>query len=66
MSTDLPESVTHPLIQEANKGLADFEKLLEDARDVLFNLSQDITNNVPDSQAKQDTIFRINLLRNKL
>ena len=58
--------MTHPLIQEANKGLADFEKLLEDARDVLFNLSQDITNNVPPSTIKTITIERIEQIRRKL
>ena len=58
--------MTHPLIQEANKGLADFEKLLEDARDVLFDLAQDITNNVPHSFDRAVILGRINNIRKKL
>ena len=58
--------MTHPLIQEANKGLADFEKLLEDARDVLFNLAQDIHDTVPACPEKRSTIERIMKIRSKL
>lgn len=64
MSTDRPE--THPLIQAAKQGLNDFEKLLEDARDVLFNLAQDIHDTVPACLEKRPTIERIMKLRSKL
>lgn len=58
--------MTHPLLEAANAELTKFEAMLEDARDVLFNLAQDITNNVPPSTIKTITIERIEQIRSKL
>lgn len=58
--------MTHPLLETANRELTKFEAMLNDARDVLFNLSQDITNNVPASAAKDEAIQRIHSLRKRL
>lgn len=58
--------MTHPLLTTANAGLTQFEAMLNDARDVLFNLAQDITNNVPASAAKDAAIQRIHSLRKRL
>ena len=58
--------MTHPLLTTANEKLTEFEAALADARDVLFNLAEDITNNVPACPEKRPTVERIMKLRSKL
>jgi hypothetical protein len=58
--------MTHSLLHIANDGLDSFEKLIEDARDVLFNMADDIRAQVPDGPARQATIARIEKMRRKL
>ena len=58
--------MTHPLLTTANEKLTEFEAMLADARDVLFNLAEDITNNVPAQGGKAQTIERILNLRRRL
>ena len=58
--------MTNELLVGANEALTDLEKLFLDARDVLFNLADDIRAQVPDCMGKTVTLDRINKLRSKL
>jgi hypothetical protein len=55
-----------PILEEARKGLDDFEQLLKDARDVLFNMADDLRAQVPASMERAGTIARINRIRSKI
>jgi hypothetical protein len=56
----------NPVLEAAQKGLDDFEKLLWDTRDVLFNLADDLRAQVPASLERAETIARINRIRSKI
>jgi hypothetical protein len=56
----------HKMLEIANAGLTDIERFVEEFRDTLFNMADDIRAQVPDSQARQATIARIEKMRRKL